>query len=68
MEEITEGVVHLALRRIGSGKSPLIDGLPYELYLPLSHIFVPILTVLFNNWFRSDLQSCDLAAENGQGC
>lgn len=47
---ITEGKVHLALKRVGSSKSPGLDGLPYKLYLRVSHIFVPILTV-FNNWF-----------------
>ena len=50
--EITESDVHSALKKVGRGKSPGLDGLPYELYLRLSHIFVPILTVVFNNWFR----------------
>ncbi len=51
--QITEGEVYAALKKVGRGKSPGLDGLPYELYLRLSHIFVPILTVVFNNWFRS---------------
>ena len=28
-----------------------IDGLPYEIYLRLSYIFMPILTDVFNHWF-----------------
>lgn len=36
---------------IGSGKYPGLDGFPYELYLRLTDIFVPILTVAFNNCF-----------------
>ena len=50
---ITEDEVIEALKRVGLNKSPGIDGLPYEVYLRLSHIFVPLLTVLFNSWFRN---------------
>ena len=28
-----------------------MDGLPYEVYLGMSHMFVPILTDMFNPWF-----------------
>ena len=28
-----------------------LDGLPYEVYLRMSHMFVPILTDMFNHWF-----------------
>lgn len=42
---------------VGSGKSPGLHGLHYELYLMWSHIFVSILT---------DLQVCDHAIEKGQ--
>lgn len=42
----------MALKRVGSVKSAGLDGLPHELYLSLSHIFVPILTVVFSNWFQ----------------
>ena len=31
--------------------SPGLDGLPYEVYLRMSHMFVPILTDMFNHWF-----------------
>lgn len=50
--EITENDVYLALKRFGSGKFTRHNGLPYVLYLRLLHIFVKILTVLFNNLFR----------------
>ena len=35
-------------------KSPGIDGLPYEVYLRLSHIFVPLLATIYDNWMRQD--------------
>ena len=28
-----------------------LDGLPYKVYLRMSHMFVPILTDMFNHWF-----------------
>ena len=50
-----EGVVteceHDALKQVGFNKSPGLDGLPYEVYLRMSHMFVPILTDMFNHWF-----------------
>lgn len=52
MSKITEGEVHEALKIAGSGKSPGHDGQSYELYLRLSPMFVLMLTVVFNNWFR----------------
>ncbi|CAE1227672.1 unnamed protein product [Acanthosepion pharaonis] len=70
--EITEDEVYVVLKKVGRGKSPGLDGLPYELYLRLSHIFVPILTAVFNNWFRSgvhpqsDHQGRDHSVEKGQ--
>ena len=48
---ITESEVRAALRTVANNKSPGLDGLPYELYLRLSHLFVPILTDVFNHWF-----------------
>ena len=48
---ITECKVHDALKQAGLNKSPELDGLPYEVYLRLSHMFVPILTDMFNPWF-----------------
>ena len=39
-----------ALKQISLNKSPGLDGLPYEVYLRMSHMFAPILTVVFNHW------------------
>ena len=48
---VTECEVHDALKQVGFNKSPGLDGLPYEVYLRMSHMFVPILTDMFNHWF-----------------
>ena len=48
---VTECEVRNALKQVGLNKSPGLDGLPYEVYLRLSHMFVPILTDVFNHWF-----------------
>ena len=40
-----------ALKQVGLNKSPGLDGLPYEVYLRMSHMFVPILTDMFNHCF-----------------
>ena len=48
---VTECKVRDVLKQIGLNKSPGLDGLPYEVYLRMSHIFVPILTDVFNHWF-----------------
>ena len=48
---VTEAEVIRALRQVKPGKAPGLDGLPYELYLRQSHLFVPILTGLYNHWF-----------------
>ena len=45
----TECEVRGALKQIGLNESQ--DGLPYEVYLRLPHMFVPILTDMFNYWF-----------------
>ena len=47
---VTECEVHDALKQVGIKKSPGLDGLSYEVYLRL-HMFVPILTDMFNHWF-----------------
>ena len=47
---VTECEVRDALKQVGLNKSPELDGLPYEVYLRMSHI-VPILTDMFNHWF-----------------
>ena len=39
------------LKQVGLNKSPGLDGLPYLVYLRMSHMFVPILTDVFNRWF-----------------
>ena len=48
---ITECEVRDALKQVGLNKSPGLDGLPYEGYLRLSHMFVSILTDMFNHCF-----------------
>ena len=48
---VTECEVRDALKQVGLNKSPGLDGLPYEVYLRMSHMFVPILTDKFNHWF-----------------
>ena len=48
---VTECKVCSALKQVGLNKSPRLDGLPYEVYLRMSHMFVPILTDVFNHWF-----------------
>ena len=40
-----------AFEQVGLNKSPGLDGLPYEVYLRLPRMFVPILTDMFNHWF-----------------
>ena len=47
---VTECEVRDALKQVGLNKSPGLDGLPYEVYLRMSHMFVPILTDMFNLW------------------
>ena len=48
---VAECEVRNALKQVGLNKSPGLEGLPYEVYLRLSHMFVPILTDVFNHWF-----------------
>ena len=43
--------MHDALKQVSLNRSPGLDGLPYEVYLKLLHIFVLILTDMFNHWF-----------------
>ena len=40
------------MKSVGLDKSLGIDGLPYEVYLRLSHIFVPLLATIYNNRMR----------------
>ena len=48
---VTECKVRDALKQVGFKKSPELDGLPYEMYLSMPHMIVPILTDMFNHWF-----------------
>ena len=48
---VTECEVRNALKAVGLNKSPGLDGLPYEVYLRMSHMFLPIRTDMFNHWF-----------------
>ena len=38
-ECVTEDEIRLMLKTVGTDKTPTIDGLPYEVYLRLSHMF-----------------------------
>ena len=48
---VTKCEVRNALKQVSFNKWPGLDGLPYEVYLRMSHKFVPILTDEFNQWF-----------------
>ena len=48
---VTECEVHDTLKQVALNKLPGLDGLPYEVYLRMLHMFVPILTDMFNHWF-----------------
>ena len=48
---VMEYEVHDALKQVGPNKLPGLDGLPYEVYLNVSHMFAPLLTYMFNRWF-----------------
>ena len=48
---ITECEVRDVLKQVGLNKSPGLYSLPYEVYLRLPHMFVPILTDMFKHWF-----------------
>ena len=48
---VTEDEVKRAMSQVSNGSSPGLDGLPYELYKQHSHLFIPILTRVYNHWF-----------------
>ena len=48
---VTEEEVKIAMSQVSNSTSPGLDGLPYEIYKSLSHLFIPILTQLYNHWF-----------------
>ena len=49
---VTECEVRDTLKQVGLNKSLRLDGLPYEVYLRMSH--TPILTHMFNHWFAQE--------------
>ena len=49
---IKEEEIREALKSVGLDKSPGNDGLPYKVYLRLSHMFVPLLATTYDNWMR----------------
>ena len=51
---VTECEVRDTLKQVGINKSPGLDGLPYEVYLRLPHMFLPILTDVLNHWFAQE--------------
>ena len=55
---VTECEVRDALKQVSLDKSPGLDGLPYEAYLKMSHMFFPILTDIFNHWFAQGAIPC----------
>ena len=60
---VTECEVRNALKQVGLNKSPALDGLPYEVYLRMSHMFVPILRDMFNHFWAyraclADMPDC----------
>ena len=46
---VTECEVRDALKQAGLNKSPGQDSFPYEVYMRLSHMFVPILSDMFHH-------------------
>ena len=41
-----------ALKSVGLDKSPGIEGLPYEVYLRLLPMFIPLQATIYDNWMR----------------
>ena len=60
---VTKREVRDALKQVGFNKSPVFDGLAYEVYLRMSHTFVPILTDVFNRWFAQGAISTSITTE-----
>ena len=52
---VTGCEVRNALKQVGLNKSLGLDGLPCEVYLRISHMFVPILTHMFKHWFTQEV-------------
>ena len=51
------------LMKVGLNKSPGLDNLPNEVYLRLPHMFVPILTDMFNHKFAQGAISCSVTKD-----
>ena len=51
---VTEREVRDVLKQVGFNQSLRLDGLPYEVYLRMSHMFVLILMDVFNHWFAQE--------------
>lgn len=49
---IWKGGIVAALGQVGANKVPRLDGLPYNIYLKMSHMLVHLLAIVFNNWFN----------------
>ena len=48
---VTHCKVRDMLKQVGFNKWPVLDVLPSKVYLRILHIFVTILTDVFNHWF-----------------
>lgn len=46
---ITDSEVWESLKQVDQDKSPVLDGLPYEMYLRQSPVFVLLLALIYNN-------------------
>ena len=55
---VTECKVCDALKQVSLNKSPGLDGLLFEVYLRLPHMFVPILTDVSNHWITQGVIRC----------
>ena len=65
---VTKCEVRDALKQVGLNKSAGLDGLPYEVYLRMLHMFVPILTDVFNHWFaQGAIPGCVTMLHVGEG-
>ena len=49
---IIEDEIWKILKTAGTDETPGIDGLPYKVWLRLSHEFVPLLVTVYNNWMK----------------
>ena len=59
---VTECEVCDALKQVSLKKLPGLVGLPYEVYLWMLHMFVPILMNVFNHWFTQGAIPCNITS------